>query len=116
MKIKTAITAIVLAFTATAAIAQDVYVRGHYRSDGTYVRPHVRSAPDGDRSNNYGPSRTSPSYSPYSSYTPPSTRNADRDRSSNMYDNDDDNDGISDNSDRSQYGGSNSYSSPWGSR
>ncbi len=32
----------------------DVYVRGYYRSDGTYVAPYYRSAPDGIISNNYG--------------------------------------------------------------
>jgi hypothetical protein len=31
----------------------DVYVRGHYRSDGTYVKPHHRSDPDGDFGNNW---------------------------------------------------------------
>lgn len=31
----------------------DVYVGGYYRSDGTYVRQHYRSAPDGITSNNY---------------------------------------------------------------
>ena len=31
----------------------DVYVRGHYRSDGTYVQPHYRSAPDENPYNNY---------------------------------------------------------------
>jgi hypothetical protein len=30
-----------------------VYVRGHYRSSGTYVAPHYRSNPDGIRSNNW---------------------------------------------------------------
>jgi len=30
-----------------------VHVRGYYRSDGTYVQPHVRSAPDGNPYNNY---------------------------------------------------------------
>lgn len=29
-------------------------VRGYYRKDGTYVRPHTRSAPDGNPYNNYG--------------------------------------------------------------
>lgn len=29
-----------------------VRVRGYTRSDGTYVRPHVRTAPDGIKSNN----------------------------------------------------------------
>jgi len=32
---------------------QDVWVEGYYRSDGSYVRGHYRSAPDGDLSNNY---------------------------------------------------------------
>jgi hypothetical protein len=31
----------------------DVGVRGYYRKDGTYVRPHYRSKPDGIKSNNY---------------------------------------------------------------
>jgi len=31
----------------------DVYVRGYYRSDGTYVQPHYRSSPDGNPYNNY---------------------------------------------------------------
>lgn len=31
-----------------------VNVRGYYRSDGTYVRPHVRSNPNGLKYDNYG--------------------------------------------------------------
>lgn len=31
----------------------DVRVRGYHRKDGTYVQPHYRSDPDGDRSNNW---------------------------------------------------------------
>ncbi|MEN3278561.1 MAG: hypothetical protein V7631_4351 [Massilia sp.] len=31
----------------------DVPVRGYYRSNGTYVQPHMRSAPDGNFSNNW---------------------------------------------------------------
>jgi len=31
----------------------DVWVNGYYRSDGTYVRPHYRSAPDGNVWNNW---------------------------------------------------------------
>ncbi len=31
----------------------DVYVNGYYRKDGTYVQPHYRSNPDGNRFNNY---------------------------------------------------------------
>ncbi|MGE6401889.1 hypothetical protein [Bacillus cereus] len=30
-------------------------VNGYYRGDGTYVKPHIRSNPDGDRSNNLRP-------------------------------------------------------------
>jgi hypothetical protein len=30
-----------------------VNVRGYYRKDGTYVRPHTRTAPDGNPHNNY---------------------------------------------------------------
>jgi opacity protein-like surface antigen len=102
MKLKTALaTLIVLAMTATAAAAQ-VQVRGYYRSDGTYVAPHTRSSPDGDRSNNYGPSSRRSSSSLYS--PPPQQRDHDNDGIANMYDRDDDNDGVSDNADRSQYG------------
>ena len=36
-----------------SAFAQDTYVRGHYRRDGTYVQPHYRSAPDGNPYNNW---------------------------------------------------------------
>jgi hypothetical protein len=32
---------------------QDVHVNGYVRSNGTYVPPHYRSAPDGDPSNNW---------------------------------------------------------------
>jgi len=35
------------------ANAEDVKVRGYYRSDGTYVRPHYRSKPDGNPYNNW---------------------------------------------------------------
>ena len=31
----------------------DVFVNGYKKRDGTYVAPHWRSAPDGDRSNNW---------------------------------------------------------------
>jgi hypothetical protein len=38
---------------ALPAVADDVWVRGHTRSDGTYVEPHWRSAPDGNPFNNW---------------------------------------------------------------
>lgn len=31
----------------------DVHVRGHQRSNGTYVRDHYRSDPDGNPNNNW---------------------------------------------------------------
>ncbi|MBZ4690270.1 MAG: hypothetical protein JG765_1521 [Cereibacter sp.] len=37
----------------TAAMAQDVYVDGYTRSDGTYVSPHYRSAPNETKSDNW---------------------------------------------------------------
>jgi hypothetical protein len=115
MKIKIALAALTLVLSASAAFAQDVSVSGYYRSDGTYVRSHVRSAPDGDRSNNYGPSHSSSSssLSTYNSlYTNPSARDHDRDGIANRYDSDDDNDGIGDNSDHSQYGRTSSGGNP----
>ena len=52
-----ALTLINISFAVFPAYAGDVHVKGYYRKDGTYVRPHVRSAPDGIKSNNYGPSQ-----------------------------------------------------------
>lgn len=52
---------------ATTAAAQ-VNVRGHYRSNGTYVAPYTRSSPSSTTSDNYGSAPRStysaPSYSP----------------------------------------------------
>ena len=50
----------------------DVYVRGYRRSNGTYVQPHYRSAPDRSFYNNWS---TRPNVNPYtgrygSRYTP----------------------------------------------
>lgn len=35
------------------AYGDDVHVNGYTRSNGTYVQPHMRSAPDNTTSNNY---------------------------------------------------------------
>lgn len=43
-------------------LAGDVSVRGYFRRDGTYVQPHMRSAPDGNSQNNWS---TSPNVNPY---------------------------------------------------
>jgi hypothetical protein len=37
----------------TVAEAGDTRVRGYYRSNGTYVQPHMRSAPDSNPYNNF---------------------------------------------------------------
>lgn len=88
-----------LVISNVSAFAGDVYVNGYYRSNGTYVRPHYRSAPDGIRSNNYGPSQTD------SQLLNPRTRDNDHDGTPNYLDQDDDNDGVLDNTDSNQYGG-----------
>lgn len=52
---------VIVLVTATVANA-DVRVRGHYRSNGTYVQPHYRSNPDGNPYNNWS---TYPNINPY---------------------------------------------------
>jgi hypothetical protein len=47
------VAAAVLMAAAVPAVARDSYVRGYYRRDGTYVAPHYRSTPDGNRFNNW---------------------------------------------------------------
>ena len=86
---KSIVLTVFFVFMATLVFAEDVWVNGYYRKDGTYVQGHTRSAPDGDRSNNYGPATNNRDY--------------DRDGIQNRYDRDDDNDGSEDNRDRSQY-------------
>lgn len=78
--------------------AKDVTVKGYHRSDGTYVRPHIRSSPDSSISNNYGPSTNS------YQLMKPRTRDYDRDGTPNYLDSDSDNDGYSDNNDSNPYG------------
>lgn len=54
----------VLAIVCTIALPADaaVRVRGYYRSNGTYVKPHYRSNPDGNFYNNWS---TYPNSNPY---------------------------------------------------
>jgi len=42
-----------LLITYTTPAYADVHVNGYYRSDGTYVKPHYRSDPDGNFNNNW---------------------------------------------------------------
>lgn len=73
-----------------------VQVKGYYKSNGTYVQPHIRSSPDSTKTNNYGSAKSSFEYSSEGGYASPSTRDSDKDGISNQNDYDDDNDGISD--------------------
>jgi len=91
--------ALVLVFFSVAAFAGDVFVRGYYRKDGTYVRPHIRSSPDGFKWNNYGPSRNT-----YELMNP-WVRDYDRDGIPNYLDLDSDNDWVMDDYDASPYSG-----------
>lgn len=77
--------------------AKDVRIKGYFRKDGTYVRPHVRSSPDQYKWNNYGPSTNS------NQLMNPRQRDWDRDGIPNYLDKDDDNDGIGDDSDKRQF-------------
>jgi hypothetical protein len=55
------VAAALTALTFTAAHA-DTYVRGHTRSNGTYVAPHYRSDADSSFNNNWS---TAPNINPY---------------------------------------------------
>lgn len=72
------LTLLALGLLTTSAFAGDVYVNGYYRKDGTYVAPHVRSAPNGTVTDNYsyraGAPRASIPLVPYRLPPPPSTR------------------------------------------
>ena len=55
--------AIVVTVVATSSLAPAAtYVRGYYRSNGTYVQPHYRSSPDRSFYNNWS---TRPNVNPY---------------------------------------------------
>ncbi len=67
-----------LLFVVTTAFAQDVYVRGYYRSDGTYVQPHYRSSPNSTPLDNWSTRGNINPYTgkrgtrnPYGGYTNP---------------------------------------------
>lgn len=62
----TYIAIIILSSIAQTQLHADSYVNGYYRKDGTYVQPHHRSDPDGNRFNNYS---TEGHYNPYTGAT-----------------------------------------------
>lgn len=92
-----AVSLAILLCSVTDSIAKDVYVKGHTRKDGTYVRPHIRSSPDAYKWNNYGPSRND------SELLNPKLRDNDSDGVPNYLDRDDDNDSRLDDNDSRQY-------------
>lgn len=47
------IIALALVATFAAPALADQYVKGHTRSDGTYVAPHYRSSPNSTQADNY---------------------------------------------------------------
>ena len=55
-------TVVTLVLVITTVADADVHVRGYYRDNGTYVQPHYRSDPDGNRYNNWS---TYPNVNPY---------------------------------------------------
>lgn len=57
-----AVVALAIASSLPTSALADTYVRGHTRQDGTYVQPHYRSNPDGNRLNNYS---TEGNYNPH---------------------------------------------------
>lgn len=90
-----AVLGLFLAVTGGEALAG--WVKGYTRRDGTYVQPHYRSNPDGQKWNNFGPSRRdSDRLNPYG-------RDNDRDGTPNYLDMDDNNNGIMDDFDSNQY-------------
>ena len=56
------ITAVLAVMAMASVVNADVYVNGYYRGNGSYVQPHYRSNPDGDRSNNWS---TYPNVNPH---------------------------------------------------
>ena len=60
------------AMLVAGSAAAQVHVRGYTRSDGTYVAPHTRSAPDSSVYNNRSTYSPAPAYStPRPLYTSP---------------------------------------------
>lgn len=77
-KFKLSIFIVLLVFLVTSlssAYARSIRVRGYYRKDGTYVRSHYRSAPDGNFYNNWSTKGNVNPYTgkPGTKVTPPST-------------------------------------------
>lgn len=57
---------------ASIAFARDVHVRGYYRSNGTYVQPHTRTAPNNSTYDNYSTKGNTNPYTGQRGYQNPS--------------------------------------------
>lgn len=88
---------LIVVFLSLSLFAKDVYVKGYYRKNGTYVSPHIRSSPDAYKWNNYGPSKSK------DQLMNPKSRDNDNDGIPNYLDKDDNNNNIHDDYDAKQY-------------
>jgi hypothetical protein len=67
---------LILFLAFTSLVLGQVKVKGYYKSNGTYVAPHVRSSPNSTKTDNYsypGNSTPAASSSPAGNYIPPSS-------------------------------------------
>jgi hypothetical protein len=94
---KTSLIAFMMLFAAYECLACDVWVKGYYRKNGTYVQGHCRSKPDGKKWNNYGKAKSPTFSNSYNTYN----RDSDGDGFADQFDMDDDNDGVFDDYDAS---------------
>lgn len=85
---------ILLTISFGAHAKKNVKVRGYWRS-GTFVQPHERSSPNRTKTDNFGKPSSGWKNSLYG-IEPGFLRDQDGDGTPNVYDLDDDNDGISD--------------------
>ncbi|MBU8756808.1 hypothetical protein KM927_25355 [Priestia megaterium] len=84
----------------------DVSVRGYYRKDGTYVRPHMRSDPDGNFNNNWS---TKGNINPYTGEEGTKTSPSDSGSYDSSYDSNYDSSDDSYNDSDSSYSGDTYY-------
>ena len=53
MRLLTALVGLLVVFAADGASASDVYKKGYYRNNGTYVQPHYATRPNNTLMDNY---------------------------------------------------------------
>jgi len=63
---------IIIMLTPFVAEARSKSVRGYIRNDGTYVQPHIRSAPNNNSFDNYSTKGNTNPYTGSSGYSQPS--------------------------------------------